>query len=97
MNTSSIQGRRLSRRASTLSAVLCAATLLVPCGRVLGQFQAQRISSVADVIDQWNAEQHLYVKGDLGVDNRRYADLERWLSEHGPHWTVVLMQDAAGE
>ncbi len=56
-----------------------------------------RISSVNDVLAFWHAEQHLYVKGDVGVASKQLDDLEQWLDENGRHWTVVLMQNADGE
>ena len=55
------------------------------------------IESVNDVIDQWSEDKHLYVKGDLGVPAARLAELQQWLSKEGPHWTVVLMEEASGE
>ncbi len=59
--------------------------------------QANRIGRIQDVIERWTPDQHLYVKGDLGIDAARYAELEQWLDEHGPHWTVVLLQSAENE
>jgi len=55
------------------------------------------ITSASDVIDNWNANQHLYVKGDLGIGAEQLANLESWLDENGPNWTVVLMSDALDE
>lgn len=59
--------------------------------------QAHRIDRVSDVIERWTPDQHLYVKGDLGIGDVQYAGLEQWLDENGPHWTIVLMQSAANE
>jgi len=55
------------------------------------------IESVSDVIAQWSEDKHLYVKGDLGVPAARLDELQQWLSKEGPHWTVVLMEEASGE
>ncbi|MFN7626249.1 MAG: hypothetical protein ACK5PZ_05415, partial [Pirellula sp.] len=55
------------------------------------------IESVNDVIDQWSEDKHLYVKGDIGVPAARLDELQQWLSNEGPHWTVVLMEEASGE
>ncbi|MEI8214081.1 MAG: hypothetical protein WCI02_18165, partial [Planctomycetota bacterium] len=56
-----------------------------------------RIDSVQDVIQRWSPDQHLYVKGDLGVTQEKLNELQKWLSKEAPHWTVVLMNEAAGE
>ncbi len=55
------------------------------------------IRNAKDVVNQWTADQHLYVKGDVGVSRTQLDRLEEWLDENGPHWTVVLLQNAAGE
>lgn len=55
------------------------------------------IETVNDVIDQWSEDKHLYVKGDLGIPAARLDELQQWLSKEGPHWTVVLMEEASGE
>ncbi len=56
-----------------------------------------RIESVQEVIDVWRADQHLYVKGDVGVGDEQLEALEAWLVENGPHWIVVLMANAQEE
>ncbi|MEZ6118944.1 MAG: hypothetical protein R3C28_20575 [Pirellulaceae bacterium] len=56
--------------------------------------QATEIRSIEDVITQWSPEQHLYVRGDLGIGRQQLSDLEAWLDQHGPHWVVVLLQNA---
>lgn len=58
---------------------------------------AVRINRIADVINQWRPDQHVYVKGDIGVDADRLAVLEEWLDENGDNWTVVLMEEAEQE
>ncbi|MGN6136870.1 MAG: hypothetical protein ACTHOU_20500, partial [Aureliella sp.] len=50
--------------------------------------------NVEEVVAKWSADQQLYVHGNIGVGARQLADLQRWLKEHGPHWTVVLMERA---
>ncbi|MBM3964701.1 MAG: hypothetical protein FJ308_06485, partial [Planctomycetes bacterium] len=55
------------------------------------------IETVNDVIDRWSEDKHLYVKGDIGVPAARLEELQQWLSKEGPHWTVVLMEEASGE
>ena len=59
--------------------------------------QASRINRIEDLLERWTPDQHLYVKGNLGVDDVRYADLEQWLDENAPHWTIVLLQSADNE
>ena len=49
------------------------------------------------ILDAWQPDQRLYVKGDVGVDRARLAQLEGWLAANGPHWTVLLMDHAQGE
>jgi hypothetical protein len=61
------------------------------------QPSALPVDNVTGVIQNWRPDQHLYVKGDIGVGHRQLDGLEQWLDEHGPHWTVFLMHDAEGE
>ena len=58
---------------------------------------AVEVRSAEDVIAKWKPDQHLYVKGDLGISAPQLAKLENWLDEHGPHWTIVLMRQASDE
>ncbi len=55
---------------------------------------AVEVRSAEDVIAKWKPNQHLYVKGDLGISKPQLAKLEKWLDENGPHWTIVLMREA---
>ncbi len=55
------------------------------------------IRSAEDVVRSWSSGHHLYVKGDVGVGANQLSELKSWLAEHGPHWTVVLMQQASEE
>ena len=63
----------------------------------LGGRDVVHIQSTEDIVQSWSPDNHLYVKGDVGVGSRQLADLQSWLSENGPHWTVVLMQRAEDE
>lgn len=58
---------------------------------------AFRVSTATSVVNLWQEHQKLYVKGDVGVGQPQLDALEVWLDEHGPHWTVVLTENAAGE
>ena len=55
------------------------------------------IERVQDVLSSWRPDRHLYVKGDIGVSASQLRELETWLAQNAPHWTVVLLDDAAGE
>jgi len=56
-----------------------------------------RIQAAQDVIQLWDAEQRLFVKGDIGVSDSHLTALASWLAANGPHWTIVLMSDAGDE
>lgn len=73
---------------------LCFAGQLVP---VRASEQAKKISSSQIVLDQWKVDQHLYVKGNVRVDQAALDALEQWLNKNGKNWTVVLMERASGE
>ena len=51
-------------------------------------------SDTAQIVGNWSADQHLWTNGTLPVSSRNLADLEKWLDENAPNWTVVLMQNA---
>ena len=55
------------------------------------------VAKAVEIPERWKAEQHLYVKGEVGLSMEGMGTLETWLDVHAPHWTVVLMQDASGE
>ena len=61
------------------------------------QQSARLFSSIRDVVTQWDKDQHLYVRGRVGVSNDQLAKLESWLDAEGQHWTIVLMDTAAGQ
>jgi hypothetical protein len=69
--------------------------LLLPSGASAQQPTILR--QATDVIELWKPDQHLYVKGNLGVSSSQLDALEAWLDANGPRWTVVLLQDAEGE
>ena len=55
------------------------------------------VQNAEQLVQEWDPGQHLYVKGDLGIGQRQLSQLESWLRENGPHWTVALFRSAAGE
>jgi hypothetical protein len=59
--------------------------------------KAVSVRSAEDVIRVWTPNQHVYVKGNLGLGNQQLTELEDWLQKNGPHWTVVLMEQAQDE
>ncbi len=59
--------------------------------------QPQHVDQATDVVRQWQANQHLYVKGDLGVSAAKLAALEQWLDQNATNWVVVLVESAQGE
>jgi len=56
-----------------------------------------RIEAAQDVLELWDANRQLYVKGDIGVPDTKLAELASWLHTNGPHWTIVLMNSAEEE
>jgi len=52
--------------------------------------------NIKEVISKWNPNQHLYVKGDLGLSPTQLVELEGWLHKRG-HWTAILIQDSSYE
>ncbi len=58
---------------------------------------AVRFEQIEEVLSAFEETQHLYVQGEIGVSPEQLAVLETWLDEHGPHWTVVLMQRGADQ
>jgi DnaJ-domain-containing protein 1 len=49
------------------------------------------------VVNQWQATQHLYVKGNIGVGLEQLNRLEYWLDHNATNWTVVLLEHAGQE
>ena len=56
-----------------------------------------QIQKIQDVLSAWSPERHLYVKGNVGASASQLGELEAWLAQNGPHWTVVLVDNADGE
>ncbi len=52
-------------------------------------------SDVRQVIEKWKPNQHLYVQGGIGLSQSQLIGLESWIHQNGPHWTVILMEDAS--
>ena len=66
--------------------------------------QAERVADgsvtqfqdVSELLNLWAPDSHLYVRGRVRLSSRELDSLEGWLDEHGPHWTVLLLEDARG-
>ena len=54
-----------------------------------------RAATIGEVISRWRPETHLYVMGDVGLEEAVLADLAAWLADR--HWTVLLVEDASGQ
>lgn len=55
------------------------------------------MSRGTEILTSWDAEQRLYVKGDVGIEPEALAMLESWLGKNALNWTVLLLEDARGE
>lgn len=74
----------------------------LPDGPAIGQEEqesriAANFDQVGEIVDQWRADQHLWVNGNLGVSPSQLDQLEQWLGENGSNWTIVLMRNARGQ
>lgn len=61
-----------------------------------GSINYFRFEDIREVIQNWNPNQHLYVKGDLGLSPTQLLELEGWLHKRG-HWTAILIQDSSSQ
>ncbi|MCA9192837.1 MAG: hypothetical protein KDB03_13770 [Planctomycetales bacterium] len=59
--------------------------------------EVQEFSNVQQVIENWQPNRHLFVKGRLGVGASQLEDLHTWLTANASHWVIVLMDTANGE
>jgi len=53
-----------------------------------------RAATLGEVAGRWQPQVHLYVIGDIGLAEDALQDLGAWLGN--THWTVLLIQGAAG-
>ena len=58
---------------------------------------ASKFTRISEVIERWSPDQHLFVKGDLGIGPAQLDGLESWLDANAKHWVIVLMNNANGE
>lgn len=50
-----------------------------------------------DLPKEWSAEQRLYTRGDVGLNDQQLRDLEKWLDANGPNWIVLICENARSE
>lgn len=89
--------RKLSIASMKINALFLALSLGLLVVVARAEQSAIQVQNAQQVIANWSVDQHLYVKGDLGLAPKVLSNLEQWLDKNGPHWTVVLMQNASGE
>ncbi len=59
--------------------------------------QAASINRGTDIVDAWRPDQHVYVKGDIGISSGQLNRLESWMDEHGKNWIILLIDRTSGE
>lgn len=59
------------------------------------QADVVRANTIQEVLSLWKPEIHLYVLGDVGLEEDALQELAGWLD--GRHWTVLLVGDASGQ
>lgn len=59
--------------------------------------RAVAFKGVTEMVGDWQGDQHVYVRGKLGVPQKSLDAFEKWLDENGKNWTVILMQNAQGQ
>lgn len=59
--------------------------------------EAVLLKKGTDIVEAWSTEQHLYVKGEVRLNERQKAELEKWLDENAVNWTVMVMDSARNE
>jgi hypothetical protein len=56
-----------------------------------------RIDKIEEAVRNWSPDRRLFVKGNIGVSEDQLRELSNWLRVNGPHWTIVVLESAAGE
>src|SRR6185436_7052215 len=54
-----------------------------------------RATTIGEVLSGWQPGVHLYVLGNVGLEDDTLAELAKWLADK--HWTVLLVEDATGQ
>jgi hypothetical protein len=87
--------RRLSRAALVLAFAFLPALAGARSTEPSAAAGLVRAATIDEVISRWQPETHLYVLGDVGLEEDALQELADWLSDK--HWTVLLVQDASGQ
>lgn len=58
---------------------------------------AKSLKNGVAILDEWQADQHVYLVGDLGVSEGQMGELEEWMDANASNWTVLLMESSEGE
>ena len=103
-----LAGSRSQRRLSRTALVLALSFFLLPplASRPAGARAAKpseaaapagfvRAATIGEILSRWRPETHLYVLGDVGLNDGTLQELAAWLADK--HWTVLLVQNAAGQ
>ena len=61
------------------------------------QQAAYVFNDIEEVVANWIPDQHLYVRGDIRVNDDQLSRLESWLDEFGANWTIVLMDTGSSQ
>ena len=77
--------------------IVCLAIWVAFCARTTASDQAVVLRHATDIVESWEAGQHVYVKGNLGVSAGQLDRLEEWMDENGENWIILLVQIASGE
>ncbi len=82
---------------SVFTLLLCAAAVPLPAQVTTVSTSPATFDEIASVVSNWSAHQHLWIRGDLGASSAKLNELEAWLDEKAPNWTIVLLKNAEGQ
>ena len=63
----------------------------------LASDEAKKLARGIDLIQEWTADQHLYVRGNLDLSDQELSEIEKWLDQNGTNWTVFLTRRSNDE
>ncbi|MEW6160598.1 MAG: hypothetical protein AB1813_24475, partial [Verrucomicrobiota bacterium] len=67
------------------------------CAQAANSSEPVTLNKALDLLDRWQEQQHLYLKGNLGIGSPQLNELEAWLDQHATNWVVLLLESAADE
>ena len=62
-----------------------------------GSQKAAQVDTGISLLKIWTPDQHLYVRGSIGLAQAQLDQLEQWLDQKGRNWTVLLAKNAHNE